>query len=143
MNIPLAWLIPAIKAAAAMQFGIALLNLGLERLMGWREDMARMPLLIREVHRVHAWFISVALAIFAALTWHFAPEFAAGSNPVCRWLAGGIGIFWGVRTILQVAYYSSSHWRGRTGRTVIHVLLLFIYGGFTAVYLLAAFREFH
>ena len=33
--------------------------------------------------------------------------------------------------------YSSSHWRGKAGRTAIHVALLLMYGGLSAVYLLA------
>ncbi|PYK61114.1 MAG: hypothetical protein DME21_09985 [Verrucomicrobia bacterium] len=36
--------------------------------------------------------------------------------------------------------YSSSHWRGRLDRTLIHLALLLTYGGLAAVYLTAAFR---
>jgi hypothetical protein len=129
-----------LRFAAAAQLVIAILNLWLNRMLGWREELTRMPLLLREVHQVHAWFISVTLGIFAAITWRFAPEFVAGTNPVCRWLAAGIGIFWGFRTVLQIAYYSASHWRGRPARTCIHITLLLMYGGFGLVYLLAAMR---
>ena len=125
--------------AATLQLGIAVLNLFLVQLLKWEEDLKRVPLLMREVFHVHAWFISITLAIFGVMTLRFAPEIAGGTNPVCRWLAAGIGTFWAVRTVLQVSYYSSSHWRGKFGRTVIHVLLLIIYGGFAALYLWAAF----
>jgi hypothetical protein len=54
-------------------------------------------------------------------------------------LAGCIGLFWGIRAILQITFYSSSHWRGQKGRTVIHLTLLLIYGGFATAYLCAAF----
>jgi hypothetical protein len=130
----------ALLLAAILQFAIAILNLGLNRIMGWKEDLDRMPLLIREVHQVHAWFISVTLAIFATITWRFAGDFASGTNPICRWLAMGIGLFWALRVVLQVAYYSSSHWRGKAGRTAIHISLLLIYGEFAAAYLMAAMR---
>jgi hypothetical protein len=50
--------------AAAAQPGIARLNLFLVRLLGWKENLDRLPLLIREVFHVHAWFISVTLAAF-------------------------------------------------------------------------------
>jgi hypothetical protein len=129
----------ALELAAILQAGIAILNLALNRIMRWREDLARMPLLIREVHQVHSWFISITLLLFAVLTWHFAADFAAGTNPVCRWLAAGIAFFWGFRVLLQVVYYSSTHWRGRSGRTLIHISLLAIYGEFALAYLLAAF----
>jgi len=125
-------------AAAAAQLGVAVVNLFLVRLLGWRPDLERMPLLIREVFVVHAWFISVTLAIFGAITFRFAPDFAAASHEVFRWLAAGIAFFWALRTVLQMTYYSSSHWKGRTDRTVIHILLLATYGGFAAAYAAAA-----
>jgi len=123
--------------AAALQLGIAALNLFLVPLLKWKADVARMPLLVREVFYVHAWFISVTLAIFAVLTLRFSEEMALGGNVVARWLAVGIAFFWAIRTVLQVAYYSSSHWRGQPGRTAIHVVLLLLYGGFATTYFCA------
>ena len=129
------WLV----AAAVLQCGIAMLNLFLVPLLKFQPELVRAPLLLREIFHVHAWFISLTLSIFATLTFRFAREIAFGSNELGRWLAAAIGIFWGVRTVLQVAYYSSSHWRGRLDRTLVHVALLLLYGGFAAVYLWAAF----
>ncbi len=139
MNATTIELIWFLEIAALLQLAIACLNLFLGRLLGWREAIAEMPLLVREVFRVHAWFISITLVIFATVTLRFARMIAAGDDPVCQWLAAGIGLFWLIRTVLQITYYSSSHWRGKFGRTVAHVLLLFIYGGFTTTYLWAAF----
>jgi hypothetical protein len=137
MTAPLFDLPLALKIAASGQLAIAILNLFLVRLLNWNEDVARLPLLMREVFHVHCWFISVTLALFGVMTWRFAAEMSM--NPACRWLAAGIGFFWALRTVLQTTYYSSSHWRGQTGRTAIHIMLLLIYGGFAAVYLTAAF----
>ena len=125
-------------AVAAAQLAVAVVNLFLVRLLGWRSELERMPLLVREVFVVHAWFISVTLAIFGAVTMRFAPEFAAASHEVFRWLAAGIGGFWALRTVLQITYYSSSHWKGRIDRTIIHVVLLATYGGLAATYIIAA-----
>jgi hypothetical protein len=138
MTFPTLSLTLAIQIVATMQIGIAVLNLFLVRLLKWEEDVARMPLLLREVFYVHAWFISTTLGIFAAMSWRFAADMAGGDE-VCCWLAAGIGIFWTIRTVMQVGWYSSSHWRGQTGRTVAHVVLLIVYGGFAGTYLWAAF----
>ncbi len=116
-----------------------MLNLFLVPLLKWQSDLARMPLLLREVFRVHAWFISITLTIFAVMTWRFAAEIASGANPAWQWLAAGISGFWAIRAVLQVTYYSSSHWRGLLARTLVHVLLLILYGVFGGVYLWAAF----
>ena len=127
----------ALQVAGAMQLGIAVLNLGLSRILDWEKDLAALPLLIREVFHVHTWFISITLTIFAVMTWRFLDELT--TNPACRWLAAAAGFFWAIRAVLQVTYYSSSHWRGRIGRTLVHIALLLTYGGFAVVYLAAAF----
>lgn len=132
-------LILFLKVAAALQLSVAALNLVLIRLMGWKDELGRLSLLVREVFQVHVWFISVTLGLFGILTWRFAGEMTAGANAVGQWLAAGIGLFWGFRTVLQITYYSSSHWRGRLDRTLIHIALLGTYGGFALVYLWAAF----
>ena len=123
--------------AAAGQLCIAMLNFALVRIMRWKDDLARVPLLVREVFHIHAWFISITLLIFAALTFRFAGEMAAVSEPVYRWVACSIGSFWAIRAVLQVTYYSSSHWRGIASRTAVHIILLAVYSGFAAVYFAA------
>src|SRR5580765_3273713 len=110
--------------AAVAQLAIALLNLFLVRLLDWKADLDRMPLLLREVFQVHCWFISITLGIFGVTTLRFANAMAASSNEACRWLAAGFGIFLAIRTVLQVTYYSGSHWHGRPIRTAMHVGLL-------------------
>ena len=129
-----------LRVAAAGQWCVAGLNLFLPRLMRWREDLERLPLLAREVFYVHAWFISLTLTIFGMLTWRFAGEMAKGTDEAMAWITAGIAVFWGVRTVIQIGYYSPSHWRGKTGRTIVHVLLLVIYGGLSWLYATTALR---
>lgn len=126
-----------LKLAATIQLAVAILNLFLVRLLHWQEPVAGMPLLMREVFHVHCWFISITLCIFGILTWRFASDMAGARNELGHWLAIGIGVFWAIRAVLQITYYSSSHWRGQKGRTVAHVLLLIIYGGLAGSYLAA------
>lgn len=136
MNIHLDLLL---RAAAAAQFAVAVLNLFLIRIMNWKPDLEHAPLLIREVFRIHVFFISITLATFAALTWRFADEIARAAHPIFIWLAAAIAIFWAVRSLLQWTHYSSSHWRGDPLRTAIHWLLFLGYGAMACVYFVAAF----
>jgi hypothetical protein len=57
----------ALRAAAIAQFTVAILNLFLIRIMKWKPDLDRAPLLIREVFHIHVIFISITLSIFALL----------------------------------------------------------------------------
>ena len=129
----------ALRAAAIAQFAVAILNLFLIRIMKWKPDLERMPLLIREVFRVHCIFISLTLSIFAALTWRFADDIATAANPLCIWLAAAIGIFWAARSVMQWLYYSPSHRRGDSLRTLIHWALFLGYGAMAVVYFTAVF----
>ena len=130
----------ALYIAAAAQLAVAVLNLFLVRIMKWEESVARMPQLVREVFHVHAWFITITLVIFGVVTIRFAGELAAGTNDLGRWLAAGIGIFWLIRWLMQFFYYNSSHWRGKRTETIVHIVLIFLYGSLAGVYLLTAFQ---
>jgi hypothetical protein len=128
-----------LRTVAIAQFAVAILNLFLIRIMKWKPDLDRAPLLIREVFRIHVVFISITLSIFAVLTWRFAHEIAIATTPLATWLAGAIGFFWLVRSAMQWTHYSASHWRGNIGRTLIHWTLFLGYGAMAVVYLAAAF----
>ena len=129
-----------LRLGALAQLGVAVLNLFLVRIMKWERDLVSAPLLIREVFQIHIYFISITLAIFGALTWRFAHDFATGAQPICVWLAAGIGVFWAVRSLMQWSHYSTVHWRGDLLRTVIHWMLFLGYGALATVYLISATR---
>jgi len=128
-----------LRVAACAQLGVAVLNLWLIRIMKWKPDLEKAPLLIREVFQIHCYFISITLAIFGALTWRFADDIAHAATPLGIWLAIGIGTFWLIRSLMQWSHYSPIHWRGDFPRTVIHFVLFFGYAAFAAVYYAAAF----
>lgn len=130
-----------LRLAALAQLGVAILNLFLVRIMKWRSDLDAVPLLIREVFQIHIYFISITLAIFGAVTWRFARDIANAAQPLCVWLAIGIGVFWAIRSVMQWSHYSAVHWRGDRLRTLIHWTLFLGYGGFAAVYFTAAARN--
>src|SRR5438128_4460238 len=109
----------ALRTAAIAQFAVAILNLVLIRVMKWKPDLDRAPLLIREVFRIHVVFISITLSIFAVLTWQFAHEIASAASPLAIWFAVAIGLFWLARSAMQWLHYSTSHWRGHALRTVL------------------------
>ncbi len=127
--------------AAAGQLFIAVLGLMIPRLLHWQEPIAQMPLLVREVFHVHTFFIALTCAIFGSITWRFAADIAQPTHELMRWFAAAIGLFWGIRCIMQWTFYSSSHWRGLRDKTLAHWALFLGYGAFAATYLLAAFRN--
>lgn len=132
-----------LRVAAITQLAVAVLNLSLIRIMNWKPDLARAPLLIREVFQIHVHFISITLAIFGVLTWRFAHDLATAANPLGVWLALGIAIFWAARSAMQWLHYSPEHWGGNAGRTAIHWALFVGYGALAATYAVAALGRFN
>jgi len=130
-----------LRIIAVAQIVLAVLSLNLPRVLRWQPDIDRMSLLVREVFEIHSWFIALTLVIWGVLTWRFAPGFAVAPHEMARWLCAAIGIFWGIRCILQWTHYSSSHWRGNASRTWIHWTLFLGYAAWAAVYFIAAFRR--
>jgi hypothetical protein len=127
--------------AAAGQLFIAILGMMIPRILNWKEPIARMPLLVREVFHVHTFFVALTCAIFGVITWRFAADIANPSHELIRWFTAAIGIFWGIRCVMQWTFYSSSHWRGLLDKTIAHWALFLGYGAFAITYLLAAFRK--
>lgn len=127
----------ALLLAGAGQLFIAGLGSAIPRILKWQDVIAAMPLLVREVFWIHTWFISLTCAFFGILTLRFAGELAAGPSAPLRWLAGGIALFWGIRASLQWLYYSHSHWRGNTARTIIHWTLFIGYGAWSVTFAIA------
>lgn len=127
-----------LKIIAVAQVAIALLNFAMPRILKWEADIARMSLLVRDVFKIHAWFISLTLVIWGVLTWRFAHEMAHAPTELSRWLCWAIAVFWGVRCALQWLHYDSSHWRGIPSRTVMHWVFFVGYGLWTVVYAMAA-----
>jgi len=127
--------------AAAGQLFIAILGPMIPRLLNWKQPIAAMPLLVREVFWVHTFFIALTCAIFGVITWRFAADIAQPAHELIRWFAAAIGIFWGIRCVMQWTVYSSSHWRGLFDKTVAHWALFLGYGAFATTYLIAAFRK--
>ncbi len=130
-----------LQIIAATQIGLAVLSYFLPRIMDWKADIARMSPLVRDVFEIHSWFISITLLIWGVLTWRFAGEMAHAPTELSRWLCAAIGIFWGIRCVLQWTHYDSAHWRGKPGRTFIHWTLFFGYAAWTTVYFMAAFQK--
>ncbi|MEI6534153.1 MAG: hypothetical protein WCN98_02345 [Verrucomicrobiaceae bacterium] len=130
-----------LRIVAVAQIALAALSLCLPRIMDWKAEIARMSLLVRDVFEIHSWFISITLVIWGLLTWKFAGEVAHAQTELSRWLCAAIGIFWGIRCVLQWTHYDSSHWRGQPGRTLAHWTLFIGYAAWTTVYFMAAFQK--
>ncbi len=90
--------------AGVVQLFIVAANFFAPRMLGYRESLAGAAPLVRQVFTVHALFIVLVLAAFASACFLFTPELA-GASRLGRALSTFLAAFWGLRFVLQLAYY--------------------------------------
>jgi hypothetical protein len=118
--------VAALWIAALVQLAIALANFVLPGKLQYRENLARVAPIIRQVFIVHSGYIVGIVMLFAALTFGFAPELASGRG-LGRFLAAALSLFWFCRIPLQLFYYDPVLRRAnRTGDVAITFALAFI-----------------
>ena len=119
-------LIAALWIAGFVQLAIALANFVLPRKLNYRENLARLAPMVRQIFIVHSGYIVGIVVLFAAITFGFAPELAGGRG-LGRFLAASIAVFWACRLPLQVFYYDSElRRRNRASDVAITLALLFL-----------------
>jgi hypothetical protein len=99
----------------------------------WRDELARLSLVNRQIFEVHTIFIVLVLALCSALLLT-SGELLLEPTPLGRALLVGLTAFWGLRMVMQWFYYSPGIWRGHRFNTMMHVVFSGLW-----VYLTATF----
>jgi hypothetical protein len=120
--------------------GLVLINLIVPRRFHWQEEMRALSLLNRQIFQVHAIFIVLTLAMFAALLLTCASSLLE-PTPLARAVLGGLLIFWFVRLIFQWFYYSPAIWRGHRFNTLLHYVFTATWLYFTATFAMALWQN--
>lgn len=108
--------------------------------LGWKEDLAKLTLLNRQIFLVHVGFIVLILLLFGTLTLAFTPDLIAPSRLAAAVL-GGLALFWGLRLITQQFIYDRSLWLGNRRNTVLHILASLLWLYLTMVFGLGWWRQ--
>ncbi|MCB9871097.1 MAG: hypothetical protein H6836_01725 [Planctomycetes bacterium] len=90
--------------AGIVQLGISAVSLALPRLLGWREQIAKLDGLLRCVFWTYAGYI-VATNVCCGLLSILAASWLTDGTPLARAVCAYIATYWGARTLLQVSSY--------------------------------------
>jgi hypothetical protein len=93
--------------AGLVQVAIAAANLFLPAKLKYRENLSRVPPIIRQIFVVHSVYIVGVVLLFAAVTFGFARDLASGHG-LGRFLADAIAVFWLFRAPVQLLYYDAT-----------------------------------
>jgi hypothetical protein len=97
-------IVPLLWIAGAVQLSIALANLWVPGILHYRENLAKVSPIVRQVFVVHSIYMVLVLLGFSALCFFFAPQLASGTA-LGRFLSAFLAVFWLLRVVLQFAYY--------------------------------------
>ena len=122
-----------LRAAGALLLLLAAIHPWMPKELRWKEDLAKLSPINRQVFLVHVVFIVLLLVLTGSLLLFYAGELAApGRLP--RAMLGGLAIFWGLRLLTQLFVYDRSHWRGNPRYTAVHVALTLTWTYLAAVF---------
>jgi len=134
MNLPL-----LIAIGGVLHFGILLASACVPQVLNWKQELAKLDRLSRQLVWVHGAFIVLVIVGFGVLSLWLPAELASGTW-LARGVCGFIGLFWAARLAVQFLVFDAKPYlrstflkAGYRGLTVV-----FLYQA--AVYLLAATR---
>ena len=109
-----------LKIAGILQIALGLFHAFFPRRFRWRDELAAISLLSRQMMYVHTLFIALTIILMGVLCLTSAPELVgtAFGRRICL----GFAIFWLARLIVQFFGYSSELWRGKTFETAMHIV---------------------
>jgi hypothetical protein len=123
-----------LRVAGALQILLALLHLAFPKRFQWKEELARLSPLNRQIFIVHTFFICLVLVLIGTLSLLAANTLLEPSR-LSRLVLGGITLFWALRLLCQFFVYDASLWRGQRFNTVMHGVFSLLWFYLTAVYL--------
>jgi hypothetical protein len=118
--------------------GVLLLALGTAhvffgRYFGWKQELASLSLLTRQVFIVHCFFIALLLVLLGICSLFYTDTLLA-PNALSRVLLVGLVVFWLSRLLVQLFIYDSRIWRGRQFYTAMHIAFSLMWTYFVATY---------
>jgi hypothetical protein len=113
--------------AGLVQLAVAGASLAIPRMLGWKEQTAKLDELTRQVFWTYAGYI-LGTNVFFGVVSTVAPHWLTDSSGLARTLCGFIATYWGVRVVIQFTAYRGVRPQGVVYRLAeVALLLAFIY----------------
>ena len=126
-----------IEITGGILIALALLHAIFPRYFRWKEETATLSTITRQVLYVHTFFIALTVFLMGILCVTSANEII--NTTLGKKISFGLGIFWGLRLMIQIFGYSSKLWRGKRLETTVHIAFTIFWAWLTALFLINAF----
>lgn len=122
-----------LRIAGVVMASLVVVNLFVPGRFHWRDEMARLSLLNRQIFQAHSVFLVLTLALFSALLLTCGDALLEPTR-LSRAVLIGLTLFWGLRMLMQWCFYSPEIWRGHRFNTVMHYVFSVIWVYMTTVF---------
>jgi hypothetical protein len=121
-----------IKIAGILMIILALMHVVFPKYFNWKTELKSLSLINKEIMLVHTFFIALIVFLIGLLCLTSANELIGTSFG--KRISLGIGIFWGIRLLVQFFGYSSALWKGKKLETTIHIIFSILWIYFTSIF---------
>jgi hypothetical protein len=121
-----------IKIAGILMIILALMHVVFPKYFNWKTELKSLSLINKEIMLVHTFFIALIVFLIGLLCLTSANELIGTSFG--KRISLGIGIFWGIRLLVQFFGYSSELWKGKKLETTIHIIFSILWIYFTSIF---------
>ena len=115
-----------LRIVGALMALLVVMHAFVPRRLRWREELARLSTINRQIFQVHTLFIVLLLAFFAVLFAIYA-EALLEPGPLSRAVLTGLTIFWTLRLLTQWFVYSPEVWHGNRFNTTVHAVISLVW----------------
>lgn len=114
---------------------LALMHIAFPAYFGWKEELAPLSLLTRQIMYVHTFFIGLVVLLIGVVSFFYTDHLL--SEKTGNILCIGFAFFWVTRLFFQCFVYSPTLWRGKPFETFVHVIFTLLWIYISVVYILA------
>ncbi|MBS1619585.1 MAG: hypothetical protein JST76_13765 [Bacteroidetes bacterium] len=129
------------KIIGYLLVALALLHVGFPRRFEWESELKPLSLLNRQMMYVHTFFVALVVLLMGLLCITSATEL--NDTTLGHRVTLAMGIFWGLRLVIQFFGYSSELWRGKRFETIVHIVFSLLWAYLTGIFLYSYWLSLH
>jgi hypothetical protein len=122
------------KIIGILLIGLALTHAVFPKYFKWKEELASLSLINKQMMLIHTFFIAVVVFLMGILC--LSSSYQLIETELGKKVSFGIGIFWLLRLFIQFFWYSPKLWKGKIFETIVHVAFSILWMYLSVLFLL-------
>lgn len=121
-----------LKIIGILLMFLACIHVIFPKYFDWKKNLAPLTLVNRQMMIVHTFFIALTVFLMGLLCVTSYTQII--ETELGKKIALGLGIFWGIRLVIQFFGYSSKLWKGKAFETIMHIVFSFLWMYLTVIF---------